>query len=196
MLFRSVSQSRYHPTFDVGGSSIFLKNDDDIYLILGLLNSKFAARVFEFTNPTLNFQVKNIRDVPFVDLPRDGVFCRNAQRAVAISEADWNNAETSFGFRVNRIVSNVWGSKSLAASWECWSVECDSHREELKLIEEENNRILISTLGLKSELTPEVTANQIALFAGSRESGSKHVISYAIGCMMGRYSLDEPARLS
>jgi hypothetical protein len=195
---------RYFPSgfiFDVAGTSIFSDDNALLFGILGFSNS-IVARVFlQATSPTLNLEVGHICALPFKAL-KTCLDC--VGRAVDISRADWDHFEVSWGFVANPMVMHAGaaiadiGSESsdlngtIQKAWQDWAASCVRAIEELRHIEEVNNRLFIEAYGLQDELRPDVTADQITLARADREKDCQRLISYAIGCIMGRYSLDEP----
>ena len=113
-----------------------------------------------------------------------------AVEAVEIAKDDWNDSESSFGFSSLNLL-RFKCNDLLQGSFERWREINASKLNLLKNLEEENNRIFIAAYGLQDELTPEVPESQITLARADREKDCQRLISYAIGCMMGRYSLDE-----
>ena len=113
-------------------------------------------------------------------------------RAISISVKDWNEAETSHNFSTLFFVVGNKKTNMLSENWNEWRLEAFRRIDSLKKIEEENNRLFINAYGLQDELSPEVPEDQITLTRADREKDCQRLISYAIGCMMGRYSLDAP----
>jgi len=178
-------------TFDVGGSSVFFKDDNDISYILGILNTNLALKILKVSNPTLNFQVKNIRDTPFIRLENKKVIEKNVNIAVDLSENDWNTYETSWDFQQNPLIVG-WVSDSvtqqieatdaglrdkaanpayrvhktvhkLADCYTNWQTQNRETIAEMQRLEQENNRLFIDAYGLQDELTPDVPLQQITL---------------------------------
>lgn len=176
-------------TFDVGGSSVFFHDDDNIMYSLGLLNSILAANILKMSNPTLNFQVKNIRDTPFLKVENKKQLEHNVDQAVDLSKSDWDSFESSWDFKTLPILQHQ--AQTLAKSQEAADTECIARFAQMKQLEEENNHLFINAYGLQDELSPEVPDDQITLHRPDREQDIKRLLSYAIGCMMGRYSLDK-----
>jgi hypothetical protein len=111
--------------------------------------------------------------------------------AKSLAKSDWDCTETSWDFSRPAFLSTE-SASNLQAAWTQAEGVATSAISRLRYIEEENNRIFINAYGLQDELTPEVPESQITLARADREKDSQRLISYAIGCMMGRYSLDEP----
>ena len=179
-------------TFDKGGSSIFFKNEKDINLVLGFLNSKLAVFFLKMFNPTLNYQVRDIRNLPMIESSSSDKICQIAKLAIAISTHDWDNFETSWKYQSFPLLTPPIKDSTVDQSWENWRTDCTSQIERMQQLETENNRLFIEAYGLQDELSPEVLEDQITLAHADREADMKRLISYAVGCMMGRYSLDQP----
>ena len=188
-------------TFDVGGSSVFFKDDSTIPFTLGLLNSQIFFNIAKIFNPTLNFQVKDIRSTPVI-FPSD-----NSQLAavnslveqnISLSKADWDSFETSWDFAKNPLLPVNVDYKEAADNsilisdcYAKWKKDCSEHFATLKSNEEELNRIFIEIYGLQDELTPEVQDKDVTVRLADRTRDIKSFISYAVGCMFGRYSLSK-----
>lgn len=192
-------------TFDVGGSTVFFRNYENYNYFLGLLNSKVFLNIVRILNPTLNFQVKDIRSMPII-VKYECMVNNLVENNMNFSKADWDSFETSWDFKKHPMIMNV---SRISDAYAKWSDECAERFEQLKDNEEELNRIFIDIYGLQDELTPEVEDKEVTVnrFYDSKEDipesmkGSsyaltkldavKSFISYAVGCMFGRYSLDK-----
>jgi hypothetical protein len=176
---------RYFPKgfiFDVNGMSLFGRDTEGL---LSLMTSVVTSSMLKIINPTLAFQATDIEKIP-VKLV-DGLSCK---KMIDIAKSDWDNFETSWNFSDNPIIRN--GFCDFNSSFNVWQGKSQSLINEMKILEEENNLTLIKAYGLQDELSPEVPEDQITLARADREKDCQRLISYAIGCMMGRYSLDEP----
>lgn len=201
-------------TFDVGGSSIFLKDDNNLDYMIGLLNSKIFEYMQKIVNPTINIQVKDIRVMPFIQMCKEDVDDL-VNRCLQYSRSDWDSYETSWDFATHPLVkpvlveNNSNRSQTLIADcYSAWVDECESRFNNLKTNEEELNRIFIDIYGLQDELDADVADKDITVHRifDTKEDilesmkGSNYVrtkrdevislLSYAVGCMFGRYSLD------
>jgi type II restriction/modification system DNA methylase subunit YeeA len=180
--------------FDVGGSSAF-PNATLLNTVAGFLCSRVAFTFMQILNPTLNFQVGNVASLPLrLDRLADDLLSidRLVEEAVAISRDDWNTCETAWQFQTNPLVTQAYQRSTVQESIEHWVAQCRQRIQRLIELERENNRIFIRAYGLQDELAPEVFEDQITLYHPDREEDIKRLVSYAIGCMMGRYSLDKP----
>lgn len=179
--------------FDNAGSSMFAANAEDNLGLLSLMNSYVVSDLVKIISPTLNYQPGDIAKLPVAySATQRSVIAENAKRAIAIAKADWDSFETSFEFVDFGLVSNSKSESQLLDAWNSNSHGVDENRAALKMIEVDNNRLLIDAYGLQGELSPEVPESQITLARADREKDCQRLISYAIGCMMGRYNLDEP----
>ena len=193
-------------TFDKGGSSIFIKNDTDFNYFIGLLNSKIFMKVSSLLNSTLNFQVKDIRSMPVIIKNKDDVD-EIVNKVLMLSESDWDSFETSWDFKCHPLIPNirgVWDTDEMKngtdnlpqrlyieACFDTWQELCDNRFAQLKANEEELNRIFIDIYGLQDELTPEVEDKDVTVRKADLGRDIRSFISYAVGCMFGRYSLDK-----
>ena len=179
-------------TFDKVGSSIFIKDEFDLKLCLGLLNSVVSNYFIPMLNPSIDLQVRDVRNIPYHLHSADSdVVSKNVSRIIELSTVDWESLETSEKFS-SPLVSRSFNQTGLHESHRNFAKSCQDAIDEVKGLEEKNNSIFIDAYGLQAELSPEVPVQQITLTRANREADSKRLISYAIGCMMGRYSLDEP----
>ena len=197
--------STYLGAFDSAGSSLF-PNEDQIIYYLGLLNSKQSQYFLNLINPTLNYGAGSMANIPIIYTPLktiDDISRIN----VDLSKQDWDSFETSWDFTVHPLVKNHTSTASEA--YDLWKAECEDRFTQLKANEEELNRIFIDIYGLADELTPEVDEKDVTVcrvfdnnedipeamgkskYALTKEDVIKSFISYAVGCMVGRYSLDE-----
>ena len=178
--------------FNDASANAFVDNDDARLAILGFLGTKLPGEFLKALNPTLNFLPGNISSLPVpAKLLQAKELVETVSRLVDLAKSDWDAFETSWDFNSQiLIVPGI--TPNLKDSWAKWKDSCSCNAVEMKSLEEENNRIFINAYGLQDELSPEVPESQIALARADREKDCQHLISYAIGCMMGRYSLDEP----
>jgi type II restriction/modification system DNA methylase subunit YeeA len=175
--------------FDGSGTCAFFRNENEKLASLGLLNTQFANNFSKILNPTMHFQTGDFRNMPY----RDGLlkedFIDGVKQLVAIAKSDWDFFETSWDFLSNPLISTK--QKTLETSYLQWQMQNSNAFAEMRRLEEENNRFFIEAYGLQDELSPEVPEDQITLTRAGREKDCQRLISYAIGCMTGRYSLDE-----
>ncbi len=174
----------------------FIVGDSDILLILsGLLCSNIATEALKILNPTFHANPGDVALIPFASKAIGAIGPRVrsvAERAIDLARTDWNASETSLRFRMNELVGQSKECSTVTESHRSYSAILLNRISAMRQLEEENNRLLIEAYGLQDEISPEVTDDQITLYRPDRAEDIKRLLSYAIGCMMGRYSLDKP----
>ena len=200
---------RYKPQgfiFDVAGTSIF-GNNFVLDTLLGFLNSKVCLSILSCLSPTLNYEVGHICSIPILSGITDNEQIeQTAAQNQVISKTDWDAYEISWDFQRHPLLRPV---SSLPDAYTAWKAECEQRFLQLKTNEEELNRIFIDIYGLQDELTPEVADKDVTVHrifdtkddVPQSMQGSSYVrtkrdevvslLSYAVGCMFGRYSLDK-----
>ena len=155
---------------------------------MGFLCSNIVNVLLQVTNPTQNFQVHDIMELPLVirnELSNE--IEKIVQQNVLISKFDWDSFESSWEFKRHPIVRCV---STLSEAFTQFDSECRERFDRLKANEEELNRIFIDIYGLQDELTPKVEEKDVTVRKADLQREVKSFISYAVGCMFGRYSLD------
>ena len=170
---------------DVKGSSTYPSEQYRTY-VMSFLNSCVSIYYLQMLNPTTTFQVGNIGSLPFV-FEREKEVDELALGNVALSKKDWDADETSWDFQHHPLLRKV---PTIAEAFYQWQTDCDERFNQLKANEEELNRIFIDIYGLQDELTPEVEDKDVTVRKAELGRDIRSLISYAVGCMFGRYSLD------
>ena len=174
--------------FDSGGSSILAENNFD--LLLAFLNSKIAQYYLDITNSTINYQPGDIGNLPII-IPTENIehdVSKKLRENIEIAKKDWDNFETSWDYQHHPLIQNTTTIKDAFENYKC---ECENNFIKLKENEEELNRIFIKIYNLQDELTPEVDSKNVTVTKAEAKQDIKSFISYAVGCMFGRYSLDK-----
>ena len=175
--------------FDVKGSSGFPKVDELLY-VLGFLNSKISQKCIKILNPTITTQVGDMARIPvYFEKEKKEKIDLLVDDSVKSVRTDWDSFETSWDFQKHPLLRKV---STIAEAFDKWQAECDNRFNQLKANEEELNRIFIDIYGLQDELTPEVEDKDVTVRKADLGRDIRSFISYAVGCMFGRYSLDEP----
>ena len=179
---------RYRPVgsvfSDAGCAATF--HDDVLWYALGLLNTKYAQRVFDIINPTVNYTQSTIANLPYiVNATKKEIITETVKKNVFVTQNDWDSFETSWDFKKHPLVRNV---STISEAFAQWQAECDDRFNQLKANEEELNRIFIDIYGLQDELTPEVEDKDVTVRKADLQRDIKSLLSYAVGCMFGRYS--------
>ena len=184
---------RYLPrdtTFDTKGLSLFFEDESAIEPILGLLNSVVGQKLISLINPTMCINTIDVKAIPVCsELPNVKSI---VSELIKLANEDWNSIETSFDFQGFYPLSCREKEKSLELTFASAALTRQESIKRTMQLEVENNRVFIEAYGLQNELHPDVSEEQITLANGDREKDCLQLISYAIGCMMGRFSLDEP----
>ncbi|ATD59941.1 SAM-dependent methyltransferase [Janthinobacterium svalbardensis] len=186
---------RYFPRgfiHDVTGMSAFSDDKTLTLKMLGFCNTNLARWIIETTNPTLHFQAGNFSTLPFLEVAFRSVSSEIPAQAIDISMDDWNTSEVSWNFKSNFLIKFGENNREIASCWRRWVDHTLNQIKKLKNLEEENNRLFIEAYGLQGEVSSEVPDSEIILARADREKDSQRLVSYAIGCTMGRYSLDAP----
>lgn len=174
--------------FDVAGCSIFSNEEEKLKYFLGFTNSCVVKYILSAISPTLNYEVEHIKKLPIVFNKSEEVKML-IDDLICNSKNDWDSFETSWDFKKHPFVS--YATNKVSISFEMWSKECNERFKQLKTNEEELNRIFIDIYGLQDELTPKVEDKDVTVRQADLQRDIKSLISYAVGCMFGRYSLDE-----
>jgi hypothetical protein len=169
------------------GQAVFSENCD-LRGLLGYLNSTVATKFLSVISPTAHFESGQVRDLPF--LPPPPHVYGFVDELVEYHRNDWDSFETSWDFKALPVLQV--GDTTLQGSQDVADVACLDRCRRTSELEEENNRLFINAYGLQDELSPEVPDDQITLYRPNLEEDIKRLISYAVGCTMGRYSLDRP----
>ncbi|MFA5637265.1 MAG: BREX-1 system adenine-specific DNA-methyltransferase PglX, partial [Anaerovoracaceae bacterium] len=192
---------RYNPTgfvFTISGKSIIGKTEILIYL-LGLLCSVVTNYFLNITSPTMSFEVGYICGVPIIwDDEKKQIVIALVNKNIALSRADWDAFETSWDFQTHPLVKFTSSFsiddgpdlRLIKNDFKAWECESNVRFTQLKANEEELNRIFIDIYGLSDELTPEVEDKDVTVRRADLGRDIRSLISYAVGCMFGRYSLD------
>ena len=202
------ARSMQHAIFGGGGSAIVPEMDRD--LCLALLNSKLTQYYMALINPSVNMLVGDLAKLPVIASGNVVAIQKVASNLELMSTRDWDAYERSWDFQSLPLLTASSGpAPSLESNYTAWITQNRANIAEMKRLEEENNRLFIDDYGLAEEITPDVPIEQITLtvnpayrYAGNlthveqwarfRQDTMEEFVSYAVGCMMGRYSLDAP----
>ena len=170
-------------------TAVLQRNIEDSYFLLTILNTKISEFFLKFLAPTVNFQLQDICAIPVPKQLQDvrSEVTEYGIGSLKIAKRDWDSFETSLDFQHHPLLRKV---STIAEAFEQWQTECDDRFNQLKANEEELNRILIDIYGLQDELTPEVEDKDVTVRKADLGRDIRSFISYAVGCMFGRYSLD------
>ena len=158
------------------------------FFLLAFLNTKIVGKILEVLCPTLHFNSGKMGKIPYILADNKISLVETlAQSNIAISREDWDAFETSWDFKRHSLIRKV---DTIEEAFLAWEKECAERFRQLKANEEELNRIFIEIYGLQDELTPDVEDKDVTVRKADLVRDIKSFISYAVGCMFGRYSLD------
>ena len=195
---------------DAVGHSAFGGDESWKLRLVAYCNTKFFGHAADLINPTIHFHIGYFNKLPFATYGDDYQLSSLSGSCISASKLDWNSYERSWDFGSLPLLSaSTDPSPTFESSYTAWIANNKQTIAEMKRLEEENNRLFIDAYGLQDELTPEVPIEQITLtvnpayrYGGNlsevelwirfRQDTIKEFLSYATGCMMGRYSLDQP----
>ena len=185
-----------------------ITSDSELYNLGAIMSSKVFSYLISFLSETLNFETGNISKFPIIDNFSNDKSVKLYKNNIDLSKSDWDLFETSWDFTIHPLVKNH--VDTVSEAYTLWKNECEDRFIQLKSNEEELNRIFIDIYGLQDELTPEVEDKDITVYrvydekedipqsmgkskyALTKQDVIKSLVSYAVGCMFGRYSLDQP----
>lgn len=174
--------------FDTNAPMFFPNDDKHLKYIAAFMCSKIAGVILSLLNPTLTFQVVDVANLPVIFQQSNELAIENiVDKCYKISKSDWDAFETSWDFTKHPLLRN---KLTISEAYSEWEAECNTRFAQLKANEEELNRIFIDIYGLQDELTLEVEDKDVTVRKADLQRDIKSLISYAVGCMFGRYSLD------
>lgn len=202
-------------TFNKAAATILFYDDSMIPYFLAFVNSVVARAFLRIINPTMNTNIKDVLALPIkIDKSQRATVEKIVADNIEVSRSDWDAFETSWDFKEHPFIrwsKGLWDCTCTAATidsfyghhvecpksnlelcWLLWQGECQERFNLLKANEEELNRIFIDIYGLQDELTPEVEDKDVTVRRADLGRDVRSFISYAVGCMFGRYSLDVP----
>ncbi|OLO12630.1 SAM-dependent methyltransferase [Chromohalobacter japonicus] len=194
--------------FDASGPSLFPRNESDEAIGVGFLASKIASLSLNALNPTLHVQAGNISCLPFYETGDQESISKIVNELVCIAKNDWDSYETSWNFKSFPLIEIDRNKSKIRPEYQCLRADWKESTHRAMILEEENNCFFNEAYGLQNELTSAVPLEEITLtcnpyyrYGGNRSKEEletllqcdtlKELVSYAIGCMMGRYSLDK-----
>lgn len=198
--------------FETKGSVCFFNDEENKLYVLGLVNTNVVCEVLKVLCPTVDFHEGPIGKIPvIIDDEKKQNIISVVKENVAVSQDDWDSFETSWDFEEHTFVKfgkNLRDLTNVVAAKNChydnmqvascpvetcyllWQGQCNERFRKLKINEEKLNRIFIDIYGLQDELTPEVEDKDVTVRKADLQRDIKSLLSYAVGCMFGRYSLD------
>lgn len=201
--------------YESSTNDIYENGNGKLPYALGYFNSNVASQFLTLMNPTINIMPEDLRKLPFLVSEAKYTYVESCvEQNVSFCQSDWDSFETSWDFAEHPLVKwsrQLRDATSIGATmayyyhgerpevscpvelcYLLWQGECNDRFNQLKANEEELNRIFIDIYGLQDELTPEVEDKDVTVRRADRGRDIRSLISYAVGCIFGRYSLDKP----
>ena len=184
---------RYSPKgflFESKGSVCFMKDENNLLYILGLMNTSIVSNMLLVLSPTLDYHEGPMSRVPIIisNQYKNRVE-KIVKENIEMCKEDWDSFEISWDFKQHPLVKYSVGT--IKEAFDIWTRECDDRYISLKNNEEELNRIFTDIYGLNGEVSVEVDEKDVSVHRADLQREIKGLISYAVGCMFGRYSVNE-----
>lgn len=172
----------------------FTSDKNELFYFMAFMNTKITYNILQLLNPTLNFQVGTLSKLPVIETDEPRIkqeIVELSKQNIDISIENWNSYETAWDFDIHPLLKYKFNSKTLRESFNKWVQHVNNMTGKLKENEEELNKVFINIYELQNELSPDVEMRDITIVQANVQKNIKSFISYAVGCMFGRYALDE-----
>ena len=174
--------------FDVKGSSFFSHREDVGDYLMGLFNSNIFAYYKSILCPSLDYHSGDVARMPVIIRPDiKDIVVKIVRENVELSKSDWDSYETSWDFKKHPLVKG----KTVKEAFNTWKMKCDDRVKQLVENEKKINELLIGEYGLKDYLKPDISVDDVSISGADRKRDIQSLLSYAVGCMFGRYSVDQ-----
>ena len=169
------------------GYGMFCNDEENKYNLIGFMNSKIAESLLKILSPSMGFESGYIRKLPIIESERKEEIIKNVKNCIHESNIEWDAFESSWDFQKHPLIQK---EPTIEAAFTKWKTDCMSRFIQLKSYEEEINRVFIDIYDLRDELRPEEEDKDVTVRLANLSQDIESFISYAVGCMFGRYSLD------
>ncbi|MGN8230846.1 BREX-1 system adenine-specific DNA-methyltransferase PglX [Paenibacillus polymyxa] len=176
--------------FETKGSVYFAKEEDKMFYILGYLNSKVVNYLIKMISPTLDYHEGPLGRLPII-FNNEDIITQLVKKNIEISKNDWDSFEISWNFKKHLLIMFKNNNHSIEDAFNAWVNYSEEQFFLLKKNEEEINKLFIKNYGLDTEMNPLVEEDNVTIRKANRAREVISFISYAVGCMFGRYSLEE-----
>lgn len=193
---------------NVNGPTISIDDNKKAFFLAGSLNSVISSRLMSFINPTLANNPGNVGNMPLLKGDEERVY-QIVNSILDLAKSNWDSIETAWSFASPPLLNSSYLQPTLIATYQKLRAQWREMTLEMQRLEEENNRIFIEAYDLQNELSPEVPLAEITLtcnphyrYGGDKNEDEREallladtlreLVSYSVGCMFGRYSLDKP----
>ncbi|WP_019240975.1 MULTISPECIES: BREX-1 system adenine-specific DNA-methyltransferase PglX [Bacillus] len=175
--------------FGDAGPSLFVQDDENYFALLGILNSKITQRFLKIINPTMNYQIRDIELLPIKGIEKKKEIGTLVSELVEIYKEEWDSYESSWNFKKHSFIRYC-ANNRIEDSFKVYREERLTLYNEVKKREGAINDLLIESYNYEQKIPMEEIKGEIPFRLAEREKDIKHFLSYFIGCVMGRYSLD------
>lgn len=182
--------ARYMPEGFImeSAANAIMPNKEDVPYLLALMNSSVVQKILKMLNPTINMQAGDITSIPVIrDEQYDKQIEMLAEDCMRITKIDWDSREQSWNFKRHPFIGAY---KTIKEAFLSWEEKCNERFNRLKSNEEELNRIFYEIYSISDE-SPMIDDDSISVIRAEKRKDVQSFISYAVGCMFGRYSLDQ-----
>lgn len=187
---------RFRPqgsTFNTVGSSIFETDDKKLKYLQGILNTTVVSYISKMLSHTVNTNVGEVATYPIIyDESKRNILFDIVEKNITLSKDDWDDYETSWDFTTHPLFKYKTDSNKLSDAFSVYEKHCEDRFNDLKSNEEKLNEIAIELYGLQDELTPDVPDDHITVRKADHAREAKSFLSFFVGCVMGRYTVDNP----
>lgn len=195
-LTSGIFSARYLPEshlWDTAGPPMFFDNELHMYYVLGFSNTKIANIILDLINPTLNTVMADMNALPIVPVGSEVAndIANIVKDCILLSTAEWNSYEASWDFKMHPLLPTR-GETKLIDTFKIWERTAADRWNQLKQNEERLNEIFIEVYGMQGELTPEVEDKYVSVRKADQSREARSLLSYFVGVIFGRYSLDRP----
>ena len=172
--------------FDSGAPAF---SNDNVKYCMALLNSVVGQYYLQVISPTINLQVGDIKSIPIL-YGKEDIVNPLVDKCIELEKEDWDSFETSWDFTCHPLIK--YQKTKIQEAYVCWETEANNRFDTLKKIEEKINCIFVDHYNLVDELTIVVPMSNVSVQLPDLKREICSLISYSVGCMFGRYSLDVP----
>ena len=178
--------------FETASPAVLVDEPETLLLIMSFLNTPITRMMMEKLSPGVCKNVGDVTELPLIasSQNKNESICDKTRECITYSKDDWDSFEISIDFAIHPLLGGNTMGRLIADKYKEWEDECNERFNQLKANEEEINRIFIDIYGLQDELTPEVEDKDVTVRKADLKRDIKSLLSYAVGCMFGRYSLD------
>lgn len=175
--------------FDSGANGLFAYKEDDNYYLAGLLNTNLARVILQVLNPTINTGAGTINNIPMIYSEEyHNEIVELVKANIQLAKEDWDSEETSWDFIKHPLIG--YGLKRIDEAYSIYKKDIIYRFESMRKNEERLNEIFNNLYGVQEDISTVVSDKFIALKRPELRKDIISFISYAVGCMFGRYSLD------